>query len=230
MENLDQDLPPNSNEGNEAKEGENDKDSEKGDDYVKRLKEQLHGRESQAKEKEEEALLNKTALKVLKDQTILADMDRKKAEQVVKLLFENGHATTDDLDEILESLEPTTSKKKVKSEDELLEELEKRLESKKAQEFVVGYVDKLPSSLRWKIKDEFEELRDWRKLTTEQSKKYLDRIVAYYRKDSDNDEKFLKAASAWIETKDTTKPKKSTLATAQTLGFSKAEMKALWLL
>lgn len=227
MEHLEKDNLPL--DGNEGKDGEN-----KGDlsDKEKRYLEQLHGREEQAKNAEEKALIASSSLKVLKDPTILKDMDRAKAEKIVKTLYENGHAVSEDLDEILESLEDGDKKpaKKERSEEELFKEFEKRQEAKQADKFLSDYLAKLPTEERKNVEEDFKDMKWNRTLTVDQTKKYLERITSFYLKDSQKDEDFIKASSWNLKSSQWSKPKSSVVNTAKSLGFSEKEMKKLWLI
>lgn len=157
---------------------------------AERIKAQLKG-------SKDEAILMGTALRVAAKPDLLLDMPRAEAEKVIKRLYKDGLATTTDYDEVIESLRPNASKgAKKKSEDggsdkeSIIQEAMKRIEEKQARERMDSSVAKAlkgyDKESREKILEEFREVSEGKKWTTERAIREVEKIALYMKKDSDS--------------------------------------------
>lgn len=216
----------------EALEGDNPQ-SEVPTDKEERYKQIIQGKEKQASEAEKARLLEKAARQVLANPEKLADLPPETGRVVVKMLYEEWNATTDDYDELVSGLK---HKRQEIDEEEILRKFEERQEQKKAKSLVSEWISKYPAEKHDELMEEFEDIAWDRVLDTAKTKKIIERIDAYYRKQELEEERkdmaFASFASSNVKQRTTTSswPKKSTVKAAKWLGMNEREMKELGLI
>ena len=174
--------------------------------------------------------VHKAYREVLKDNSKLLDLDKNIAKDVVAQLYEDWYSETKSLDELIEGLKWDTDWKIDK--DELAKEIRAQILDEQNQEQSQKVLDEKLKNFDSKTKklflDEFNEVVWDRKITPAFTKREINKIIAYYKKQSSDDENFSNFASNWI-----TKGKPSSTTTMSkaklnSMGIPKDQQKALY--
>lgn len=209
---------------------EDSQPNEASSDKEKRYLEQLKWRTEQAK-------IEKFARQVLFNPSKLLELWREEWEKVVRLLYNDWQATTDDYDEILESIKPKedTTKRVEIDEDEIIRKLEAKQLKKETERVINDYLSKYDEAQRTLLLDDFKEYGGNNITDPIKAKNLLDRLSFFYKKNDieaerkDNALQWLASTSIWKKAPQSW-PKKSTIDLAKRMWYSEREMKELWLL
>ena len=170
----------------------------------KRLAEQYEWSTAEAKKQSERASaledknINIATDMVERDNSYLKKLHESDPDLAEKVAKKFGKTYREALEAIewadLEMKKPEIDKESFKRE--ILEEAETKAMEKQVKEFVKEFINKLPESKQKSIKEEYEDLSEWKKMTINKAKKYLEMTSFFSDKDT-IDKDTLDAFVAW---------------------------------
>lgn len=171
---------------------------------------------------EHENLVNSAFRQVLKDNSKLLELDEDIAKEVVKAMHEDGYATTDSYEELLDFIKWTPKEDLPIDKEKLTAEIREKIKAEEQEEKANDLLDKKLSKYDKETKDkylaEFKEVLWDKKLTPAIAEREIEKIIVYYSRDK-KDEALSNLASNSI------KPTKTSADTSMT----KEKLVSMWM-
>lgn len=184
----------------------NKENSQDGIDYKQRYSDSTKEAQkilAEKREVEKENLVNNAFRQVLRDNSKLLELDEEVAREVVKAMHEDGYATTDSYEELLDFIKWTPKEDlpldKEKLTAEIREKIKAEEQEEKSNELLEKKLSKYDKETRDKYLAEFKEVLWDKKLTPAIAEREIEKIIVYYGKNKD-DEALSNLASNSIKT------------------------------